>query len=173
MEMTMPDADGPPSHGAVAPIGLPKLNLPAYEPVLRGDGEKRLILDPVRQLYVRLTPEEWVRQHFLRYLTHNCGYPASLMAIEKGFLFQGMACRADILVHDGRGKPYLMVECKAPGVPIAQATFDQISRYNRVISARYLVVTNGLKHYCWTVEAESGQYSFIDGLPRYERPSEK
>lgn len=165
----MHDADSSSTPDAAAPEGLPRLNLPEYALSFRGSGKDLEVYDPVRRQYVRLSPEEWVRQHLLQYLTQHCGYPAALMAVEKGFLFQGMARRADIVVHDRRGKPFLMVECKAPGVPISQSTFDQIARYNRVVSAEYLLVTNGLKHYCWTVARDSGPYRFLDRPPPYEQ----
>lgn len=150
---------------------FPRLNLPAYEPRFRGEGEDVHIYDPIRSQYVHLTPEEWVRQHFLRYLTHHCGYPASLTAVEKGFRFQRMMRRADIVVHDRTGRPFLMVECKAPNVPISQATFDQVSRYNRAVASRYLGVTNGMVHYCWTVDSETGRHAFLDEPPAFERAS--
>lgn len=160
--------DGTDSSPAIADedVAFPALNLPAYQPGIRSVDGKHQIFDPIRRRFVRLTPEEWVRQHFLDYLTRCCGYPAALTAVERGFRFQGMARRADILIHDRRGRPFLMVECKAPGVPISQSTFDQVSRYNRVVDARFLVVTNGLKHYCWTIEETS--YRFLDGPPPYE-----
>lgn len=144
---------------------LPALNLPVYEAQIRILDEKRDIFDPIRRQFVRLTPEEWVRQHFLQYLSRKCGYPSSLMAVEKGFAYQKMARRADIVVHDRRGLPFLLVECKAPNVSISQSTFDQVSRYNRVVQARFLMVTNGLKHYCWTIEGDS--YRFLDGPPPF------
>lgn len=144
---------------------LPELNLPSYEPRIGLVDEKHVIFDSIRCQYVRLTPEEWVRQHFLQYLTSACRYPASLMAVEKGFEYQNMSRRADIVVHDRSGRPFLMVECKAPNVPISQSTFDQVSRYNRAVKARFLAVTNGLKHYCWTIE-QSG-YRFLDGPPPF------
>ena len=145
-----------------------QLNLPTCELVMRGEGEERVIFDPIRRKFVRLTPEEWVRQHFLRYLIDRCRYPASLMAVEMGFQFQEMPRRADIVAHGRQGTPYLMVECKSPGVSIVQATFDQVSRYNRVIQARFLAVTNGLKHYCWRIDSGSGQYEFLKGIPPFE-----
>ncbi len=147
---------------------LPALNLPRYEPRIRQAENRRVIYDPVRGRYVRLTPEEWVRQHFMQYLTRSCGYPASLMAVEKGFEFRTMSWRADIVVHDRRGQPFLLVECKAPDVRISQATFDQVSRYNRVVKANFLIVTNGLKHYCWTIEGP--RYRFLDGPPPFTAP---
>ncbi len=169
--MRVDDPSGPQGDVPQELLRLPRLNLPAYEPILRGEGGKSSIYDPIRNQYVRLTPEEWVRQHFLRYLTYYCGYPASLMAIEKGFQYQGMLRRADVVVHDRQGRPFLMVECKAPGVPISQSTFDQVSRYNRLVSARYLAVTNGMTHYCWTIESDTGHYRFLDGPPAYHQAS--
>lgn len=148
-----------------AALTLPDLNLPRFEPEIRVAGTKRDIFDPVRRRFVRLTPEEWVRQNFMQYLSRTCGYPASLMAVEKGFEFQQMAWRADVVVHDRRGRPFLMVECKAPNVRISQATFDQVSRYNRVVKARFLIATNGLKHYCWSIEGTT--YRFLDGPPPF------
>lgn len=146
-------------------LDLPPLNLPHFEPKIRVVGKRRDIFDPIRRRFVRLTPEEWVRQHFLQYLVGSCGYPAALMAVEKGFLDQEMARRADVVAHDRTGRPFLMVECKAPGIPISQSTFDQVSRYNRVVKARYLAVTNGLDHFCWVIE-EAG-YRFLDGPPPF------
>lgn len=147
--------------------GLTHLNLPPCDVRLDGDGEERVIFDSIRRKFVRCTPEEWVRQHFLRYLVDHRGYPASLIAVEMGFRFQDMVRRADIVVHGRSGKPFLLIECKAPDVAIRQATFDQVSGYNRVIQARYLAVTNGLKHYCWRIERDTGRYEFLDGLPAF------
>lgn len=126
-----------------------------------------MILDPVRRKYVRLTPEEWVRQHFVQYLIREHDVPRSLVAIEMGFTYQGMARRADVVVHDRRGQPLLMVECKSPDVAIGQEVFDQVARYNRVVQARYLVVTNGRVHYCCLVDREQHTYRFLDELPPY------
>lgn len=145
-----------------------QLNLPSCDLVVRDEGEERVIFDPIRRKFVRLTPEEWVRQHFLRYLIDRCRYPASLMAVEMGFRFQEMPRRADIVAHGRQGRPYLMVECKSPDVAIVQATFDQVSRYNRVVQARFLAVTNGLKHYCWRIDRESGRYEFLNGIPPFD-----
>lgn len=144
------------------------LNLPAFEPTIRADGIHQVIYDPIRSKYVRLTPEEWVRQHFLQYLIRYRRYPAPLIAVEMGFQYQQMPRRADIVVHNRLGGPFLMVECKAPGVPVVQTTFDQVSRYNRVVDARYLAVTNGLSHYCWRIDRKTGSYEFLSGVPDYE-----
>lgn len=147
---------------------LVALNLPECNLSMQGEGRDRVIFDAIRRKFVRLTPEEWVRQHFLRYLVDYRGYPASLVAVEMGFLYQDMPRRADIVVHGRDGKPFLMVECKSPEVKVVQATFDQVSRYNRVVRARYLAVTNGLKHYCWRIDRASGEYEFLKGLPPFK-----
>lgn len=153
------------------PDELASLNLPAYELSVRSVEGRRTVFDPIRRKFVRLSPEEWVRQHFLQYLIQDCSYPSSLIAVEMGFLFQEMPRRADIVVHDRRGTPFLMVECKAPDVGIGQSTFDQVSRYNRVVSARYLAVTNGRIHYCWRVDRATGAYEFLGGVPPFHTES--
>ena len=146
----------------------PPLNLPPCDLRIRDDGGEWSVFDSIRRKYVRLTPEEWVRQHFVHFLIRDCGYPASLTAIEMGFRFQRMPRRADVVVHDRQGSPFLMAECKAPDVRVGQNTFDQVSRYNRVVEARYLVVTNGLEHYCWRIESSAGRLEFQEGIPPFE-----
>ncbi len=143
------------------------LNLPPYGFQTRTRGGKEEIFDPLRRKYVRLTPEEWVRQHFAQFLIRERGVPAGLLAVEKAFTYQGMARRADLVAHDRQGRPLLMAECKAPEVPISQATFDQVARYNKVLAAPYLVVTNGLKHYCCRIRRAEGTYRFLSELPAY------
>lgn len=147
---------------------MQRLNLPAYDVAIRDERGKAMIFDPVRQKYVRLTPEEWVRQHFVQFLVQEQGVPRALVAVEMAFTYQGMARRADVVVHDRQGQPLMMVECKAPEVEIRQDVFDQVARYNRVVRARYLVVTNGLIHYCAALDPEHHTYRFLDALPCYE-----
>lgn len=144
------------------------LNLPAYTFQTRERAGKRDIFDPIRQKYVRLTPEEWVRQHFVQYLIREHGVPRGLVAVEHGFTDQDMPRRADIVVHDRQGRPLLIAECKAPGVPVTQDTFDQVARYNRVLRVPYLVVTNGQDHYACRIDFEAATYRFLDELPLYE-----
>ncbi|MEF8940358.1 MAG: type I restriction enzyme HsdR N-terminal domain-containing protein [Salinivenus sp.] len=144
------------------------LNLPAYEfRVTKRDGNE-VIYDPVRQTYVRLTPEEWVRQHFVQYLIQDLGVPAGLLATEATFRYQGRPWRADVIAHDRQGTPLLLVECKAPSVSIGQDAFDQGARYNLVLGAPYLVVTNGQTHYACRVDLEAQDYAFLDDLPPYD-----
>jgi len=144
------------------------LNLPAYEFRVAERDDRRVIYDPVRQTYVRLTPEEWVRQHFVQYLIQELGVPAGLLATEAAFPYEGRSWRADVVAHDRRGDPLLLVECKAPSVSIGQDAFDQGARYNLVLGAPYLVVTNGLTHYACRVDLEAQEYAFLDDLPAYD-----
>ncbi len=149
-------------------VALDTLNLPAYEFQERERAGTREIYDPIRQKYVRLTPEEWVRQHFVQYLIRDRGVPRGLVAVEQSFTYQGMPRRADIIVHDRAGAPLLMVECKAPAVGVQQDTFDQVARYNRVVEAPFLAVTNGLDHYCCRIDRDAGTYTFLDAVPSYD-----
>lgn len=146
---------------------LPPLNLPAYAVDVREGGAHPEIRDPVRRKYVRLTPEEWVRQHLLRHLMDDRGYPAALLAIEKAFLYQGMTRRADIVAYDRQARALVLVECKAPDVPVTQAVFDQVAGYNRILHAPYLVVTNGLVHYVCYLDIEQRTYTFLDEIPTF------
>lgn len=147
---------------------MERLNFPAYAFHIRHEGRKALIFDPVRRKYVRLTPEEWVRQHVVQYLVQDRRVPQGLVAVEVSVPYQGMARRADVIVHDRAGKALLMVECKAPEVPVAQPVFDQVARYNKVVQARYLLVTNGRVHYCAVLDRERDTYRFLDSIPTYE-----
>ncbi len=114
-----------------------------------------------------LTPEEEVRQRFARYLGEEKGYPASLMQTEFSLKFNEMIRRCDILVHKPAGKPAVLVECKAPEVKISENTFDQVARYNMVFKVKYLMVTNGFKHYCCYVDFETGKVQFLKVIPSY------
>jgi hypothetical protein len=144
------------------------LNLPSFDVRLRRDGEKLRVFDVLRKKYVSCTPEEWVRQHFIHYLISEKGTPAGLIVLEKKIMLNTMTRRPDILVYDKKGKPVMIVECKAPGVEVSQDTLDQIARYNAVIRAPYLVVTNGMKHYCCKMDHERNSYSFLENIPDYD-----
>jgi hypothetical protein len=145
-----------------------QLNLPAYTFRIKSSTDgRRVIFDLLRRRYVTLTPEEWVRQHFVRYLIEVKGFPAALMANEVSLTQNGIKRRCDTLVADASGAPLLIVEYKAPHVKISQETFDQIVRYNMVLRARYLVVSNGFVHYCCKMDYEKGSYSFLPEMPKY------
>ncbi|MGB2129318.1 MAG: type I restriction enzyme HsdR N-terminal domain-containing protein [Flavicella sp.] len=143
------------------------LNLPPYNYKIKSSENKRFIFDPLRKKFIILTPEEWVRQHFVNYLTHFKNYPVSLIAIEKQLTVNDLKKRTDILIFDRYGKPNIIVECKAPKVNIDQNTFDQIARYNLKLCANYLVVTNGIHHYYCKMDFENERYVFLENIPNY------
>ncbi len=147
---------------------FPRLNLPPLvAPRLRRDGDMVRIYDVCRNAYVKLTPEEWVRQHFVGYLSGVLGYPATIIGNEVSLRLNGLSRRADTVVYDEHGEPYIIVEYKAPYVEITQHVFDQIVRYNMVLRARYLAVSNGLRHYCCAIDYATKSYKFIPQLPAY------
>ena len=147
---------------------MKKLNLPTYDFDLKKDDKKTKIFDAIRKKYLVLTPEEWVRQHMVRFLIETKGYPRGLIAIEKGLVLNGMQKRTDVLIYNKKGEPALMIECKAPAVKITQAVFDQISRYNLSFHLPYLLVTNGMNHYCAKIDFTKRSYSFLKDIPLYE-----
>jgi predicted type IV restriction endonuclease len=144
------------------------LNLPAYDLRVTERDDARVVYDPLRQTYVALTPEEWVRQHFVQYLLQALDVPAGLLATEASFEYEGRTWRADIVAHDRQGDPLLLVECKAPRVSVGQDAFDQGARYNLVLGAPYLVVTNGQSHYACRIDLDDQTYAFLDDLPPYD-----
>ena len=143
-------------------LNLPKANLRITE-----DGDKKLIFDNLRKKYIALTPEEWVRQNFVSFLVNHKGFLAGLMNNEVSLVQNGIKRRCDTLVSDRFGKPLMIVEYKAPNVEITQKVFDQIVRYNYVFQAKYLVVSNGLSHYCCVINYDLGNYSFLKDIPMY------
>ena len=145
-----------------------KLNLPQYDYKLRRDSDGVKIYDRLRLKYVALTPEEWVRQHFVEYLISEKGYPPTLMANEVGITLNGTRRRCDSIVVDHSGNVVVIVEYKAPSVNVSQTTFDQIVRYNMVLHARYLIVSNGLNHYCCEIDYDNSTYRFIPEIPLYK-----
>lgn len=148
---------------------MQRLNLPAYQPKLKSKENNLFIFDFVRKKYIKLTPEEWVRQHVLYFLTAEKGYPISLIAVEKQLIINDLKRRFDIVVFNSQGQPYLIVECKAPQVTISQDAFDQVAIYNTEIQASYMMVTNGLQHYYCKIDTEKEQYYFLRELPSYSK----
>ncbi|NND72591.1 MAG: type I restriction enzyme HsdR N-terminal domain-containing protein [Rhodothermales bacterium] len=146
------------------------LNLPPADLTVREENDRMLILDQVRGSFVLCTPEEWVRQHFIHFMTAFRGVPVGLIAVEKAFDFQGMTRRADIVVYNRHGQPWLVVECKAPDVELKRHVFEQVGRYNRVIKAPYVGVTNGLEHFCFSVDGEIRFHSDFPLFPK-QHPS--
>ena len=144
---------------------MQELNFPSYSFRLKASENKTLIFDIVRKKYVVLTPEEWVRQHVIHFLHTEKKYPISLMAIEKQLKINSLTKRTDIVVYNREGKPKIIIECKAPSVPISQGTFDQIARYNLQLESTFLMVTNGLDHYFCVMDHENTTYVFLKDLP--------
>ena len=146
---------------------FPRLNLPAVPLRLREEDGTIKTFDPLRDKYGTLTPEEFVRQHFTAWLRDAKHYPASLMANEIGIDVNGTRKRCDTVIFGKDGKPVVIVEYKAPDVAVNQAVFDQIVRYNVALHADYLVVSNGINHYCCVIDYNSGTYHFIPEIPDY------
>jgi hypothetical protein len=146
---------------------MQKLQLPEYTFRLKEKTGKKLIFDEFRQKWVVLTPEEWVRQRFLKYLASEKHFPGSLLAVEKKVLINGLYQRFDLLVYDRKGKPLLIAEFKAPTVEITRLAFDQAIRYNTVLKAPFFLISNGLTHFLCRVDFENRKTEYLNGLPDY------
>jgi len=146
-----------------------ELNLPAFSYSLKKNpAGQKLIFDRLRKKYVALTPEEWVRQHFINYLIEQKGFPPGLLSAEVTFRFNDLVRRADILAYSRSGNPILIVECKSPDTRTNKKVFDQIAEYNMKFRLGFLIVTNGLDHYACQIDWEKSNYSFLDEIPEYE-----
>lgn len=150
---------------------MQSLNLPVFPFRIRQEGEKKVIFDAFRKRFVALTPEEWVRQHFLTWLHLHKGYPMGLIAVEVSLKYNNMQKRADAMIYGINGQPLMIVECKAPEVQITQEVFDQIARYNFSFGVKFLAVTNGLKHYCCKNTGAGLQWKFLEEVPGFENLS--
>jgi len=143
------------------------LNLPPFDHKLKKENGRVYILDIIRKKYLVLTPEEWVRQHFVHYLVNELHYPRSLIKVEGGLRFNELQKRSDIVVFNREGTPWMIVECKSPDQKLNQRTLRQASVYNHSLQAKYLAVTNGLIHYCCEVNWINGNTAVLDSLPQY------
>lgn len=158
---------------------LPKLNFPVSKFKLEEREGKLYLFDVSRKKYVALTPEEWVRQNCLHFLRDVKKFPISMLAVEKGIKINQLNLRYDIVAYSKSAKPILLVECKAPEVKIDQSTFDQIAVYNIALKVPYLLVTNGISHFCCEVDFEKSSYRFLKEVPtmgemvRYEKGERK
>lgn len=148
---------------------MERLNLPEYSFKIRDRGGKNFIFDPFRKKEFVLTPEEWVRQNFLQYMVREKDFPASLIRVEMGFRLNKLIKRGDIVAFGRDGKPLLLVECKASSVNISQTAFDQIARYNMSLKLDYLIVTNGLHHFCCKMDFENKSYDFLESIPSFNQ----
>jgi hypothetical protein len=145
-----------------------RLNLPPYPIKIQEKGEKRQIFDFLRRKWVALTPEEWVRQHFTHFLVEHKNYPQALLANEVELRIGEKRLRCDTLLYNKELRPRMIIEYKAPTIQIQQKTFDQISVYNLLLKVDYLVVSNGLCHYCCKMDYERQSYQFLEDIPDYE-----
>jgi hypothetical protein len=147
---------------------LQKLNFPTFTFRFKNSENKVAIFDEIRKKFIILTPEEWVRQHVVQFLLQDKSYPKSYINVEKLIKINNLNKRYDVVVYQPNGEFFLLIECKAPEVKIAQQTFDQIARYNLVLKAKYLMVTNGLNHYFCQMDFENEKYVFLKELPEFE-----
>jgi type I site-specific restriction endonuclease len=146
---------------------MQKLNFNNYTFRFKNSENKVAIFDEIRKKFIILTPEEWVRQHVVRFLLEEKKYPKSYVNVEKIIKINGLTKRYDIVVFQPDGSIFLLVECKAPAITISQSTFDQIARYNMSLNATLMMVTNGLNHYFCQMDYEQEKYSFLQDLPEY------
>lgn len=149
-------------------INLEPLNLPRFPLKIKHEDERHWIFDVFRKKYIVLTPEEWVRQNFAHYLIKDKNYPESLISTERAVKISSKSNRSDLIAYNRNAEALLLVECKATSVKIDQSTFDQIAVYNYKVGARYLVVTNGLVHYCCVVDPENKKYVFLKDIPDFK-----
>ena len=144
------------------------LNLPPAELKLSQREGQTYVFDTLRRRYIKLTPEEWVRQHFVHFLMEHKGYPQEMLANEVALSLNDTTKRCDTVLYDGNARPCMIIEYKAPHIRLSQRVFDQISRYNIVLRVPYLIVSNGLEHYCCKVDYDSQTYSFLRDIPSFE-----
>ena len=146
-----------------------RLNLPQYEIKITEKDGKRMIFDFLRRKYVALTPEEWVRQHFTHYLVEHKGYPKGLLGNEIELQIGDKRLRCDSILYNKVAQPQMIIEYKAPTVPLQQKVFDQISAYNLLLRVDYLLISNGKEHYCCKMDYEHRKYIFLQDIPDYEK----
>lgn len=147
---------------------MQKLNLPEYSFKIKLQNGKTVIFDHLRKKQVRLTPEEWVRQNFVQFLIQEKNYSPALIAVEALVKVNNNPQRADLIVFDRQGNPVLVAEFKAPEIKITQQTFDQIARYNMALKVNYLIVSNGLEHFCCRINLVERTYSFLPEIPDFK-----
>lgn len=143
------------------------LNFPKYYFRFKSSENKTYLFDEIRKKFVRLQPEEWVRQHVVQFLMVQKKYPKSLINVEKQLEINGLVKRYDVVVFKTDGSINIIVECKAPAITISQQTFDQIARYNLALKAEFLMVTNGLSHYFCAMDYNNECYKFLNEIPDY------
>lgn len=147
---------------------MSSLNLPSYPIKLNENNGVRSIYDPLRKKYIVLTPEEWVRQHFINFLSQHKSYPIELMANEVLLRLNSTSKRCDTVVYDKYLTPIAIIEYKAPHIKITQEVFEQIYRYNIVLRVKYLIVSNGMQHFCCKIDYKQNASTFLPDIPSYQ-----
>lgn len=150
---------------------LRELNFPDYNYKLKEENQKHLIWDIIREAWVVLTPEEWVRQNLIHYFIDHLGYPRGLMNVESKITVHGKEKRFDLVVMSHNLDPWLLCECKAPDVKISDATLHQASQYNFSLKCPYLAVTNGLDHFCFLIDFDSSSTQKLTEFPSFQHPN--
>jgi hypothetical protein len=153
-----------------------KLNLPPFAHKVQKTDGKNTIFDVIRKKYVVLTPEEWVRQHLIHYFINHLGYPRTLISVESGLQYNQLAKRSDIVVYSREGSPLLLAECKSFKVSLSDQVFEQSAIYNSSLKAPFLLISNGLVHYCCHMDYHAASYAFLEEVPSYrdmQLPKEK
>lgn len=145
-----------------------KLNFPLYQIPLKNKENKTLVFDSIRKKWLKLVPEEWVRLNCIEFLINEKKISRSLISVEKEFKLNNLKKRFDIVVFNKKGEIYLLVECKAPNVKISQSVFNQITKYNLVLKSKFLMISNGINHYFFTMNFESQKIEFLKELPSYD-----
>lgn len=145
------------------------LNFPKFNFRVKNTEKQLRIFDIVRKKFVVLQPEEWVRQHVLHYLNLHKKYPLSHINVEKKLTVNGLTKRYDVIVYNTDASIKILVECKSPKTAIDQSTFDQVARYNMQANSQYLMVTNGLEHYCCQLDLKNEKYEFLKDIPDFSR----
>ncbi|MCA4895152.1 MAG: type I restriction enzyme HsdR N-terminal domain-containing protein [Cytophagales bacterium] len=146
---------------------MQKLNLPEIDAKLKKEEGKVWIFDIIRKKYVVLTPEEWVRQHFIHFLIHELKYPKSLFRIESSLTYNKLQKRSDILIFDRDGKPWMLVECKSADIRLSQNAFNQVAVYNMTVNAKYIAVSNGRIHFCCEAAKHGEASIFLNSFPQF------
>ena len=143
------------------------LNLPSFDISIAQRNGRPTVFDPLRRRFVALTPEEWVRQHFVNYLVQHLHYPAGLMANEVELTVGDKHLRCDTLLYNKNMQPQMIIEYKAPHIALSQKVFDQITAYNLLLHVDYLVVSNGMEHLCCQMDYDNRRYVFLHDIPDY------
>jgi hypothetical protein len=146
---------------------LPALNFPSFDPRIRQTENRTEIFDPVRRTFIALSPEEWVRQHLIHHLVAVSAVPPGLIAVEKEIPVNRLSKRFDVVVYDPNAKPVMIAECKAPSVKISNDAFNQALRYNLALNIRFMLLTNGLKHFCFQLDYSNGSSLMMDHIPTF------